>query len=123
FGLDDDTANTQVYRSDGIAVINEYLNDQEQQNLYLNPVNVDIWGFNPHPAFFIVYTPNCNLAHGVMPRSQSTCRRQSPTTGQPDYTEPIQFSAIPGYDHYAWTPAAGLDDSTLANPICTADSS
>ncbi|NEN22090.1 hypothetical protein G3O08_01050 [Cryomorpha ignava] len=125
FGLDDDTANTQVYRSDGIAVINDYLNDQEEQSLYLNPVNVDnpIWGANPHPAFFIVYTPNCSLPQGDMPRSQSTCRRQSSTTGQPDYTEPIEFSAIPGYDHYAWTPAAGLSDSTIANPICNADSS
>ncbi|NEN23223.1 hypothetical protein G3O08_06885 [Cryomorpha ignava] len=123
FGLDDDTANTQVYRSDGIAVINDYLSDQQEQALYLNPVNINLSGYNPHPAFFIVYTPNCSLPQGEMPRSQSTCRRQAPNRGQPDYTEPIEFSAIPGYDHYAWTPAARLSDSTIANPICNADSS
>ncbi|NEN24642.1 hypothetical protein G3O08_14135 [Cryomorpha ignava] len=124
-GLDDDTANTRVFKSDGIAIINQYLTDQPLQQLYLNPVNYNnpIWGFNNHPAFFIVYTPNCSLPQGDMPRSQSTCRRQAPNRGQPDYTEPIEFSAIPGYDHYAWTPAAGLSDSTIANPICNADSS
>ena len=86
-GLDDDTANTQVYKSDGIAIINGYLNDQPEQNLYLFPVNAENpqYGFNPHPAFFIVYTPDgCSLSNAEMPREYTTCCQQSNPRGQPD---------------------------------------
>ncbi len=125
FGLDDDTANTEVNRSDGIAVINDYLDDQLQQELYLNPVNADMpqWGYNPHPAFFIVYAPNCSVTNIDMPRSYSFCRFQATPKGEPDYTDTIQLAAIPGFDNYEWTPASGLSNSTIANPLCFADSS
>src|SRR5690554_6937243 len=123
FGLDDDTANTQVYKSDGIAVINNYLSNEPEQKIALNPVNVLINGYNLHPAFFIIYTPNCDIPIGEMPRSQTYCRRQSTPLGHADVSDTTNLSAIPNYDHYAWTPGKGLSDSTIANPQCFADSS
>ncbi len=68
-------------------------------------------GANPHPAFFIVYTPSCTVPESAVEREVTFCRGDT-----------AQLSAQ-GYDHYAWTPAAGLSDSTLANPLCFADSS
>lgn len=124
-GLNGDIANNTVESQDGIAIINEYLiPNNELQNIILYRVHPHNYGgYNPHPSFNITYTPTCSVSTGEMLRSYSNCFLQSPTPGQPDYTEPIELSAIPGYDHYAWTPAAGLNDSTLANPVCVADSS
>ncbi|NEN24338.1 hypothetical protein G3O08_12565 [Cryomorpha ignava] len=124
-GLNGDSANNHVEGQDGVCVINDYINnDSDFQDFIFYRVQYrPDGGFNPHPSFNITYTPTCPLSTGEMLRSYSKCLLQSPTPGQPDYTEPIEFSAIPGYDHYAWTPAAGLSDTTIANPICNADSS
>ncbi len=126
YGLDDDIANTQFLKSDGIAVINSYFTNEIVQNIVFSPVNYQNpqYGHNPLPAFFIVYTPDgCALPTTEMPRTYSSCRHQSTPRGQPDLPATTQFQALPGYDHYDWTPGTAFNDSTIANPICTADSS
>ncbi|MCA1763303.1 MAG: gliding motility-associated C-terminal domain-containing protein [Cryomorphaceae bacterium] len=111
-GLNGDTANTRVHQHDGIAVINEYLTDDEEQNLNLTPVSWPNIGFNPHPAFLLTYTPDCEVAAEDMPRQYTFCRGDS-----------VQFAALSGYENYAWSSAEFLSDSSVANPWCVADSS
>ncbi len=111
-GLNGDTANTRVHQHDGIAIINEYLTDDAEQNLNLTPVSWPNIGFNPHPAFLLTYTPDCEVAAEEMIRQYTFCRGDS-----------VQFAALPGYENYAWSSAEFLSDSAVANPWCVADSS
>jgi PKD repeat protein len=117
--LDDDVPNNTVEDTDGIAVINDYLIDGPTQEIYFSPVNPDPDDrFNVHPAFFITYTPDCDFLPDLsdIPRTYSFCRGES-----------IELEAAEGYDHYSWSTSLGtsdgLNDSTLANPICSADTS
>jgi PKD repeat protein len=110
--LNGDTANTRVYMHDGIAVINEYVEGNAQQTLSLTTVSQTSLGTNPHPAFLLTYTPDCEVVAEEMPRQYAYCRGDS-----------VQLSALSGYDTYTWSKKEGLSDSTLANPWCIADSS
>ncbi|MCA1762822.1 MAG: hypothetical protein LC664_07510, partial [Flavobacteriales bacterium] len=119
FGLDDDVPNNTVEDTDGIAVINEYFLDEPSQEFYFSPVNPNPDDrFNVHPAFFIAYSPDCNFLPDLssMPRTYSLCRGDN-----------LALQAAPGYDNYAWSTTLGtsqvLNDTTLANPICSADTS
>src|SRR5690606_14227672 len=97
---------------DGIAIINEYFTEQTTQQLQIARVVTGMpQSDNLHPAFTLTYTPSCTVPESAVERKVTFCRGDT-----------AQLSAQ-GYDHYAWTPAAGLSDSTLANPICFADSS
>ncbi|NEN22654.1 hypothetical protein G3O08_03930 [Cryomorpha ignava] len=124
-GLNGDSTNNNMNGQDGVCIINEYLDYSilfqglDFYRIHFQPDG----GWNPHPSFNITYTPTCPISTGEMLRSYSKCLLQSPTPGQPDYTEAIEFSAISGYDHYVWTPAAGLSNTSISNPICNADSS
>jgi len=111
-GLNGDTANTMVERHDGIAIINEYLNNESVQQLNLTPISTPNVGFNPHPAFMLTYTPECEVIADDMTRQYTFCRGDS-----------IQMQAIAGYENYSWSSTEFLNDSTLANPWCSADSS
>ena len=124
-GLNGDVANNKVEGQDGIAVINEYLiANSVQQNIKLFRVMPSQHGgFNPHPSFNITYTPTCLIPSAEMERTYSFCYEQSVPRGHTDVSDTTSLSAIPNYDHYAWTPGKGLSDSTIANPRCFADSS
>jgi len=112
-GLNGDTANTQVIEHDGIADIREYLTEDLVQELDLIPVAwPDDFFANPHPAFMLTYTPECEVIADDMDRQYTLCRGDS-----------VQFQAIVGYENYSWSTSEFLNDSTLANPWCTADSS
>jgi len=113
-GLNGDTANLTVHRQDGIAVINEYLSGSASQTLDLIPLSFPntLFFANPHPAFLLTYTPSCSVPTASMPRTLTYCRGET-----------AELSAIPGYDHYAWSSSENLSDSTIANPLCTADTS
>lgn len=111
-GLNGDTANTRVHQHDGIAVINEYLTDNGEQNLNLTPLSWPNIGANPHPAFLLTYTPDCEVVGEDMPRQYAFCRGDS-----------VQFAALPGYENYAWSSAEFLSDSAVATPWCATDSS
>jgi hypothetical protein len=115
FGLDDDIPNNTVDDSDGIAVINEYLTDDDEQEIYLSALSYPSSGrFNPHPAFFLTYTPDCAVLPdlGSVQRSYDYCRGDT-----------IQLTTTTEYDTFSWSTSAGISDSTLSNPICFADSS
>ena len=78
FGLDDDIPNNTVEDSDGIAVINEYLTDEAEQQVFLTAISypTSFARGNPHPAFFLTYTPDCTVLPdlGEVPRRYSFCR-------------------------------------------------
>jgi hypothetical protein len=113
FGLNGDTANTQVLRHDGIAVINDYLSPDVNQSLDLFRVeNFPTFGFNPHPAFLLTYTPQCTVNESPAPHSYSFCRGDT-----------ITLEAPAGYDTYQWSASEGLSDAAIPNPLCFADSS
>ncbi len=109
-----DTVNATVKRHDGTAIINGYLNTLSQnQSLKLNRIEFSpTGGANPHPSFVIAYTPACEVIDVNMTRSYTFCRG-----------EQAVLQAAVGYEHYEWSPATQLSDATIANPICTADSS
>jgi hypothetical protein len=113
FGLNGDTANTQVLRHDGIAVINDYLSPEIDQSLDLFRVEPSSnLGNNVHSAFLISYTPECTIVEESAPRNYSFCRGDT-----------IELEAPAGYDAYQWTEGGGLSDAAIANPLCFADSS
>ncbi len=113
FGLDDDVPNNTVNQSDGIAVINQYLSNENLQYVELRRTISDpIGGAQPHPAFFITYKPACALHSGTMPGTHSLCSGDT-----------LQLQALSGYEHYAWWPGTELSDSTTANPQCFATES
>ena len=124
-GFNGDIANNFVEGQDGVAIINEYLDsDIDYQSLEMFRVEPSTFGgANPHPSFNITYTPTCSVTIAEMQREYSFCKLQSTPLGEPDITDTIQLNAIPGYDNYEWTPASGLNNSTIANPMCYADSS
>ncbi len=115
FGLDDDVPNNTVEDTDGTAVINEYLVDQEEQEVYLSALSYPPTGrFNVHPAFFLTYTPDCGVLPDLVevPRKYDYCRGDT-----------IQLTTTSDYDTFRWSESEGLSDTTLANPLCFADSS
>ena len=118
-GVSDNTADNIISGSDGLALINEYIVEEPNQEIYISPLNFPPTGpANPHPAFFLSYTPDCNFLPDLsdMPRTYSLCRGES-----------IELQAAVGYDNYSWSTSLGnsdgLSDSILANPICSADTS
>lgn len=113
FGLNGDTANTTVYKHDGIAVINQYLTSDPIQDLSLFRVESAPWGgANPHPAFTLTYTPECPVTDVDIQRTYAYCRGGE-----------VQLTAEAGYENYEWTPTEGLSDASIANPVCSRDSS
>ena len=120
-GLNGDTANTKVWRHDGIMRINEYFVNGANQELRIFRIAGGVG--NLHPAFCITYTPTCPVSNAEMQREYSFCKLPSAQLGEPDITDTIQLNAIPGYDNYEWKPASGLSNATIANPLCYADSS
>jgi PKD repeat protein len=113
FGLNGDTANTQVLKHDGIAVINDYLSNDLEQTLQLFRVeNFPTIGTNIHPAFLLTYTPECTVLEDEATRTYSFC-----------HGDTIQLEAPVGYDSYLWSDNEGLSDVTIPNPLCFVDSS
>ncbi len=113
YGMNNDTANSTFNQYDGLARINDYLIlSQSLQTLDIYRVVPDIYGgANPNPAFVITYTPSCEVPESAVDRHLIFCRGDT-----------AQLTAA-GYDKYEWTPGIGLSDSTIANPLCFADSS
>jgi len=112
-GLNGDTANNSVFKNDGIAVVNEYLNEDLNQSLELFRVtNMPTFGANPHPAFLLTYTPECTVSEDEAPRTYSFCRGDT-----------VELQAPEGYDTYQWAEAEGLSDTSIPNPLCFVDSS
>jgi hypothetical protein len=113
FGLNGDTANNQVLRHDGTAIINEYLNANVNQSIDLFRVeNFPTFYGNPHPAFLLTYTPECTVLEDEATRTYSFCRGDT-----------IQLEAPAGYDSYLWSDNEGLSDVSIPNPLCFVDSS
>jgi len=116
FGLDDDVPNNTVDGTDGIAVINEYVVNANQQELYMSALSYpdNFARGNPHPAFLLAYTPDCAVLPdlGSIQRTYDYCRGDT-----------VQLSTTLDYDTFSWSTAEDISDSTLSNPICFADSS
>ncbi len=111
-GINGDTANTIVERHDGLFIANQYLNDDNFQELaFLQNQNTGIRR-NLLPGFVLTYTPSCEVSQEEMLRQYNHCRGDS-----------VQLIALSGYDTYTWSKEEGLSDSTIANPWCSADSS
>jgi hypothetical protein len=113
-GLSDDLANDQVDGTDGLATINNYITPDPFQSFYFSNVEYDDIGANPHPAFFLTYTPDCAVLPdlGDIPRKFSFCRGDT-----------VTLDVSNEYNLYSWSESAGLSDSTSSNPFCFADSS
>jgi PKD repeat protein len=115
FGLDNDLANNTVSGNDQIAVINDYLSNGINQQIYFSALNYPPSGAaNPHPAFFLTYTPDCAILPDLadIPREFSFCRGDT-----------VMLDITNAYSLYSWSESAGLSDSTSASPLCFADSS
>src|SRR5690554_2346716 len=113
YGLNNDTANTSLQQYDGIAIINEYMNNSNNnQLLFLNyPEPLSHGRSNLHPAFVLAYTPACAVPESEVVRRHTVCRGES-----------VELQAA-GYDNYIWSPGDAMNDSTLANPVLVPDSS
>jgi hypothetical protein len=112
FGLNGDTANTTMNRHDGIAVINEYLQAEENEVVFYRTNNQMPETGNLFPAFTLAYSSDCEVWEGDVANEYTFCQGDS-----------VQLDAGNAFDNYHWQPAEGLSDSTVSDPWCAADSS
>jgi len=115
-GLSDDTADEFVSGSDGLAIINELIEDEGEIEFHFSALSYpeNVHRGNLHPAFFLAYTPDCDVLPDLadIPRKYSFCRGDT-----------VQLLTTDAYDTFRWSKAAGLSDSTVANPMCYPESS
>jgi len=109
FGLGNDTANTTMYATDGIANIESHLINNNSINIsYLYQSNFRIKS-NPVHQLFLTYTTPCDTFTTTATTNIDTiCQGES-----------VQLSATGGVN-YSWFSAfSTFNDSTLANPVAT----
>ncbi|GAB4221038.1 MAG: hypothetical protein Kow00102_13100 [Spirochaetota bacterium] len=117
FGLDDDTANSTMYNTDGLADVSSYLSSGatsyslilEQEFLPPDP-NAGIGKKNMNFLFFNAYTTPCDTFSTSIISDTVICKGDS-----------IQLFASGGTNYY-WQPAMGLSNSNIANPAASPDS-
>ena len=117
YGLDDDTANSTMTNSDGLADVAGFLtNGATSYNLILeneylppNPLaTIDKKGFNF--LFLNAYTSPCDTFSTTIIADTVICQEEN-----------IQLFASGG-SNYTWLPQAGLSNPNISNPIASPDS-
>ncbi len=115
FGLDDDIANNVMNESDGIAIINEYLNSNSTFEIKLI-TNSSINIFNNYISFPLAYSTPCDTFSFTLTPDTTICRGET-----------LQLSTSGGqaYEWKAANPSAlmYLSCTDCANPIFSGDSS
>lgn len=115
YGLDDDTPDSIMHRTDGLANIRGYINNNETYisliTDYENPSSSNMWT-DYFLTFQLAYTTPCDtFSAGVSGDTLLTCRGDS-----------AQLLAWGG-NKYQWKPATGLSCDTCPNPMARPDSS
>lgn len=114
YGLDDDTANTTMNNSDGLADVSGYLTNGATsynlilENEYLPPHPIADYsrkGFNL--LFLNAYTTLCDTFSTGIIADTVICKSDS-----------IQLFASGGTNYY-WQPSTGLSNPNIANPIAS----
>jgi gliding motility-associated-like protein len=122
YGLDDDTPDIWMDSTDALANIRPYITNPNQfgldfiYNPGINPANnIQYQNFpegltNQPIAMVLAYKPDCDATILNVTYTDTTiCKGES-----------INLSATGG-TRYIWEPSTFLNDSTIANPICTAE--
>jgi len=109
-GLDDDTPDSLMDGTDGLADIRQLIDDESTSFIFRmdNETTVpDELGANIYLAWFLTYTTtnDCSQMQTTISENQLLCGGQQ-----------LQLQATGGTS-YTWWPATGLSDSTIANPI------
>ena len=110
FGLDDDTPDSLMAASDGLADISSYLTNNdttfdfmlEWQNQFINDAA------NYYGGFFLTYTTPCDTFTTTVTANDTIC-----------LGDPLQLQATGGVQ-YSWFGAfGGLNDTAIANPMAS----
>ncbi|MCC7332213.1 MAG: hypothetical protein IT232_06375, partial [Flavobacteriales bacterium] len=112
FGLGNDTANTTMYATDGIANIESHLTNNSSINisyLYQSPSLINRSKTNPVHQLFLTYTTPCDTFTTTATTNQDTI-----CVG-----ETVQLQATGGVSYSWYSPFSTFNDSTLANPLAT----
>ena len=106
-GLEDDTPDNFIDSTDALANISTYIANNTNDFTLSTTGNVNKFGTNQRLGFFLAYTTPCP-ATTSKDTSITICRGQN-----------VQLSASTGFTNYNWYPLAGLNDSSIANPIAS----
>jgi gliding motility-associated-like protein len=117
FGLDDDTADSTMNNSDGLADVSGYLTNGatsysltlEQEYLPPHPYASNGGYKNVNLLFINAYTTPCDTFSTSISADTVICKGDS-----------VQLFASGGTNYY-WLPQAGLSNPNSANPIATPD--
>lgn len=106
-GLEDDTPDNFIDSTDALANISTYIANNTNGFTLSTTGNVNKFGTNQRLGFFLAYTTPCPTSTSK-DTSITICRGLSQ-----------QLNASAGFTNYNWYPLAGLNDSTIANPIAS----
>ncbi|MDT8413653.1 MAG: gliding motility-associated C-terminal domain-containing protein, partial [Vicingaceae bacterium] len=109
FGLDDDTPDSLMAATDGLADIKSYIQNQTSSfNISLSTQSL-LNQFNIYLAYFLAYTTPCDTFTTTATATQDTiCKGDS-----------VQLNATGG-STYSWFGAfGGLSDTTIASPVAS----
>ena len=114
YGMDDDTPDSFVSGTDGIANIQGDVNLNDQSinftYQYQTPSQINGSKTNPFVASFLTYSTPCDTFSVSVPPDTTICRGES-----------LQLNVVGG-SQYEWLPATDLSCSTCPNPVFTGDS-
>ncbi|RLD25765.1 MAG: hypothetical protein DRI54_04210 [Bacteroidetes bacterium] len=108
FALDDDTADSLMLGTDGLADIKSYVNNGDTTLNITFTYQSDFRPFtNPIRAVMLSYSTPCEEFTTSVTDTTTIC-----------LGEELQLLATGGFQ-YTWWPATGLSDTTIANPIAS----
>ena len=108
FAFDDDNPDSLMQGSDALADIKSYVNNGDTALNLTFTYQSDFEPFtNPIRAVMLSYSTLCEEFATSITESTTTCLGEQ---------LPLQAT---GGTHYAWWPATGLSDTTLANPVAS----
>ena len=107
FGLDDDTPDSLMAATDGLADIKSYVNNGDS-SFNVDLIKQPTAPYNVYLAFFLAYTTPCDTFTTTITANDTIC-----------FGESLPLQATGGLT-YSWYGAfGGLSDTTIANPIAT----
>jgi len=113
FGLDDDTADSIITNSDGLADVSSYVNNPTACNFQLKHISYPNQPTNStsfNLAFFLAYTTPCDTFSASVGNDTTICAGQA-----------LQLQATGG-TKYEWLPQKSLSCFNCPNPIFNGDS-